>query len=199
MNARNFKAEWDKISVQNTTLRIAVAALAVVVVALSLVVSALYNKQRVVFVPPTVDREFYIAGDSPSASYLEMMGEFVADKIMNFTSSNVLPRFNSILPFLSPANYNEVKTMLAKQADSITKANISQVFFVSRADVNEELKTIGVAGAIRRVVADQIAAEKPAVVWIKYRFKGGKFEIDAITVSTDSSENPYKPGGSTGK
>ena len=193
MDSRYFKAEWDKISVQNVTMRITMAALVVALIAQTLVIVALYNKQRVVFVPPKVDREFYIAGDVPSTSYLEMMGEFLGDKLMNFTSSNVLSRFNSVLPFLSPANYNDIKTLLARQAESITKANISQVFFFSKAEVNEKFHTIGVQGSIRRIVVDQVSAEKPAILWIQYGFKGGKFEVNSITVSTESNKNPYDP------
>jgi len=194
MEWSNFKAVWDKCSSQNITLRIALAALTLAIIAQSLVIVALYDKQRVVFVPPKIDREFYIASDGPSTSYLEMMGDHIASRVMVFTSSNVLPRFNSILPLLSPANYNEVKTMLARQAESIIKANISQIFYTSKIVVDEKLQTIGVFGAMRTMVVDQVSAEKTSVLWIKYRFVGGKFEIESLHVSSENPNNPFKPG-----
>lgn len=197
MNWINFRARWDQLSVQNITLRFTIVSLLFVIITQSLVIAALYNKQRVVFIPPKVDREFYIASEGPSASYLQMMGEYTAGQLMNFTSSNVISRFNSILPLLSSANHNNIKTMLTRQAESVIKANISQVFFPKKFDVDEKLKTIGIFGPVRRIVVDQVTAEKDAVLWIKYVFTGGKFEIEALSFSTENADNPYRPGAVT--
>lgn len=192
MNLRNFLNRWDATIVQNQTLRVAVFSLALVSVVQLLVIVHLYNKQRVVFVPPIVDREFGITSDTADKAYIEMMSEQVTERIMNITPSNVVNRFNSILQFLAPATYTETRASLVKQADTISRNNVSQIFYHMKTTVDQQNKVVGVWGEVKRSVGDTITSRGMNIVWIKYHFVGGKYQIDEITV-TDSNTNPYAP------
>ena len=80
MEWNRFRNSWDNLISSSRSLAIATAALAVANIFLASSLISKTSNQKVIVIPPNVNKEFWVSGDKLSASYLEMVGNFIADK-----------------------------------------------------------------------------------------------------------------------
>src|SRR5690348_9809428 len=68
----------------------------------------LSSHQRVVVMPPSVHKTFWVEDERVSAEYLEQMGYFLMQLILNVTPQSVDHQSKVLLQYAAPAAYGEL-------------------------------------------------------------------------------------------
>ena len=101
---------YNRILIERNRLLIALSITGGLSLLLGFSVFCLVGKERVVIVPPIVNRDFWVATDTVSDSYLEQMAEFFAGLLLNVTPNSFATRSEHLLQHVAPNAYPTLKT-----------------------------------------------------------------------------------------
>ena len=112
---------------------------------LLLAVSALRlaGHERVVLVPPTIHKSFWVEAERVSPEYLEQMGYFLLQLTLNVTPQSVDQQAKLLLQYAAPASYGELRTALAAAAERIKRDSAATVFSAQDISVDAERLRVG--------------------------------------------------------
>ncbi len=129
MDSAFLKATAQKLLVQRSIFLFFSAVLSVAVVLLALLL--FFKKERVVIVP-TSGPSLWIEDSRVSEGYMDKMGFFLADILLNRSPSDVDKKNQVILEHVHPMFYHEIKKQLQAERASIIKNNQSYFFRTER-------------------------------------------------------------------
>jgi conjugal transfer pilus assembly protein TraE len=182
MNREVFEKDIQSLRMQRVYLGLLCILLAV---ALSVGALFLFSKEeRVIVVPPVVDKPFWVENNKVSVSYLEQFGTFLSGMVLSKTPSTAQAQRNSILKYTTANFYGALKQRLLEEEEKIKKQNASIVFFTT--GVTPNLKNLEVYLEGERVffVGDKKISTKKE----KYRFSFS-YEFGALRLSGVSYED----------
>ena len=131
MKTQNLRQNYHKVLRERNRLFIAFSVAGGLSMLLGLTNFYLVGKERVVVVPPIVSRDFWIATDSVSDSYLEQMTEFFAGLLLNVTPNSFSVRAEHLLQHVEPKAYPAIKAQLVEQQMEIQRRAMSTSFHPS--------------------------------------------------------------------
>lgn len=134
----------------------------------------------VLVLPPRVDREFWVSGDELSKAYLEQVGYFVSDRLLNVSSANVESSISAIYPFLT-TNINEVKAIkefFANYINTIKGQDIVQSFHPLKVVITEN--SVSVEGILHKVSGNVYIGNERKILTLFYEVKNGRFMIKEV-------------------
>ncbi|MEM2126173.1 MAG: type IV conjugative transfer system protein TraE [Candidatus Methanosuratincola sp.] len=173
--------EWKSALAENFFLRVLCLVLAV---GLTCDVLFFRKKDRIVVIPPRVEREFWVDEKGASESYIEQMAVFFATLIGNMSPLNADYNTQVIGRYIDHKSYPTVKTELASQALYFRKNNITQSFFPEGTRINIPEGTAEVVGTVIRYVGSVKISQEKMVV----RMKIG---VDKYTVKLEELYTDY--------
>lgn len=118
--------------------------LALVVLTLSLF---LFNKkERVVIVPPVVEREFWVDSYTVSSSYLEQFGVFIGQLVLGKSVQSAPSQRAILLRHTAPSYAGPLRQKLIEEEEFLKKQNASYVFFPSQVRVDPTQMEVHLTG-----------------------------------------------------
>jgi len=178
-----FKFKMDKYIYENWSFRIITLGLLGVIIFQQYLISNRINNKRIVFMPPKIiTKQFWVAGNQVSKTYLQEMGKFIVFNLMNITKEFAKDNMNNLLILVPPSHYYNIKASLMQQMKYVTENAISRIFFPSRVDVNKK-GLIKVIGIVKDIISDNIIKSEQNTIEIRYRIIQGRFWIYSIKVS----------------
>ncbi|MCK4934346.1 MAG: type IV conjugative transfer system protein TraE [Simkaniaceae bacterium] len=106
----------------------------------------LFNKNEKVIVVPTIGASFWIENTQTSSTYLENMGTFLSDLLLNRSPADVEWKNKTLLSHIHPAYYHEISQILKEEKTNILKQNQSIVFRPLRSFVDTASKQFIIEG-----------------------------------------------------
>lgn len=200
MDFKLFKNYKDNILSQNAILKFSVVLMAVSNLYLVTQLVNNSNSQKTVFLPPqNTYKEFWVSGDVVSDSYKQMIGNFIAQNMLNISYNNANLIVSNILPLVYSSTYKDVRLELKKMVNYIISNDISRSFFISKIDITQKDKII-VHGSITDFITSKVLRNKDVSLEIDYTVKYGQFfivnlklnglvELDATKDNTTTEEN----------
>lgn len=125
MDNSTFKQNTGKLVSQRNCFLLFSFILCIAVVLLS---ALLFSKNERIVVIPTNGPSFWIEEGKVSATYLEKMGVFLSDLLLNRTPSDVEKKNQIILEYVHPIFYPEIKAILSQEKEAILKGQQSYFF-----------------------------------------------------------------------
>lgn len=178
MTLFNHKNEKDTTIKQNLLLKTILIAQSLLIAILVMTVVYKTNSQRTVFIPPqTTYKEFWVSGDVVSKSYLEMIGNFVAQNLLSVTRDNAEVTMGNILPLVDSSSFNDVKLELRKMHKYIIENNIARTFHFQSVESNMETSQIIVYGMLSDSISNKVLKSRQATLTISYKVSYGQFYI----------------------
>lgn len=129
------KKGTEKLVAQRNCFLFFSAALSIAVILLSVL---LFFKNERVVVVPTAGPSFWIEDKRVSSGYLEKMGYFLSDLLLNRTPADVDKKNQIILEYVHPAFYQEIRKVLSQEKENILKGQQSFFFRTERSYVDQE-------------------------------------------------------------
>jgi len=173
---------WEKLDRENRVLKLGFLALLIIFAIQAYLVIKLYDRKTVVVLPPKVEKEFWVAGDSLSRSYLEQVSYFIADRLLNVSPENVKSSIDMVLPFLTtePENLKKIREQLVEYAREIVDNDIYQSFYPMRfliARDRNKRPFMRVEGILRRTSGDVYLGQQKAVLDLFFKVRNGRLII----------------------
>lgn len=135
MNTDEFKKSIQKATGQrNIFLMFSVAQM----VTLIILASCVFLKKERIVVVPTAGPSYWIEDNKVSHVYLEKMGVYLSDILLNRSPSDVDKKNQLILEHVHPAFYHGIRKQLILEKESMLKSNQSYFFRAGRSYVAGE-------------------------------------------------------------
>lgn len=148
-------------------------------------VFCLVGKERVVIVPPIVNRDFWVATDTVSDSYLEQMAEFFAGLLLNVTPNSFATRGEHLLQHVAPNAYPTLKTQLVEQKIELERRAMSTTFHPSSFKVDRKKLLVELKGELKILVGKAPVESQIKTYRIQFSQHHGRLYIQQF------SEVPY--------
>ena len=140
----------------------------------------LAGRERVVLVPPTIHKTFWIESDRVSGEYLEQMAYFLMQLTLNVTPQSVEHQAKVLLQYAAPASFGELRTALLAAGERLKRDGASTVFSAQELAVDERALRVGVRGQLTTFVSDRRVSEVSKGYAIELQYSGGRVFLKAF-------------------
>ncbi len=155
----------------------------------------LAGHERIVVVPPTIHKTFWVESERVSSEYLEQMGYFLMQLTLNVTPQSVDHQAKVLLQYAAPASFGELRTALLTAAERLKRDGASTVFSPQDLSVDERALRVGVRGQLTTFISDRRVSEVSKGYAIELQYSGGRVFLKAFreTNPNDPLENQPRP------
>jgi len=169
--------EWKSALAENFFLRVLC-----LVLALAVVINVLFfrSKDRIILVPPKMEKAAWVDQDKVSESYLEQTGVFFATFAGNMSPINAEYNAKLLLEHTVPTAAAELKNEVTSQAAYFKKNNVTQAFFPEGVKVDSEKNFVSIEGQVIRYVGSTKIAQERAIINVKFKVKNYSIKIDEL-------------------
>ncbi|MDN3505449.1 MAG: TraE/TraK family type IV conjugative transfer system protein [Rhabdochlamydiaceae bacterium] len=143
MNIQSMSTFFKRVVHQRNIFFLFSSILLVVVCIETVMLSA--RKEKIVIVP-TNGHSYWINGDNVSDSYIDGMGTFLTDLLLNKSPADVSWKMQKILQHVHPNYYHKVKKKLSEEKELINKQGQSYVFRPTRSHIDRTNKLFFIEG-----------------------------------------------------
>jgi conjugal transfer pilus assembly protein TraE len=166
-------------------LLLASTAANVVLAALALHAS---GRERIVVVPPTINKTFWVEPERVSAEYLQQMGYFLMQLVLNVTPQSADHQSRVLLQYAAPAAFGELRNQLATSTERVKRDGAATVFSAQDISVDERNLKVGLRGQLTTYVSERRISEVMKGYLIEFQTTGGR-----LTVAAFRETNPNDP------
>jgi type IV conjugative transfer system protein TraE len=153
---------------------------AVIILLQAVTIFVMSNHVRVIITPTEIREEFWLEPKEVSSSYLSQMSFVFASLMFDVTPESLVAKQDTILSFVDPAYYGEMKGQLVKEAQELKKRQISRFFSVISHEVNNSEKWVKVMGDMTTLVGREKVETKRTIYKFQYRYKSGRLFVSDI-------------------
>ena len=179
------KLEWLRADIASarraTTLLAALLAGSMLAnVALAVLGMRLADRERVVMVPPTIHKSFWVEADRVSGEYLEQMAYFLMQLTLDVTPQSVDHQAGVLMQYAAPAAYGDLRASMTATAERIKHDGASTVFSAQNVVVDEAAQRVGVSGQLTTFISDRRVSEVSKGYAIELQYTGGRIFLKAF-------------------
>ncbi len=169
--------EWKSALAENFFLRVLT-----LVMAAALVVNTIFfrNKDRIIVVPPKVEKSVWVENDKVSESYLEQMGVFFATFAGNMSPVNAEYNAKVLAEYSNPQASAELKNEIASQGAYFKKNNITQAFFPETVKVDAAKNQVSVSGPAIRYIGSTKVSQENIIMTVRFKVKDYGVKIEEL-------------------
>jgi conjugal transfer pilus assembly protein TraE len=187
------RLEWlraDIASARRATTFLAVLLTASLLanVVLALLSVRLADRERVVMVPPTIHKTFWVEAERVSGEYLQQMAYFLMQLTLDVTPQSVDHQANVLMQYAAPASYGELRAAMLATAERLKRDGASTVFSAQDVVVDEAAQRVGVRGQLATFISDRRISEVSKGYVIELQYAGGR-----VFLKTFRETNPNDP------
>ncbi|WP_068470643.1 type IV conjugative transfer system protein TraE [Candidatus Protochlamydia phocaeensis] len=147
-----------------------------------------FKSDRIVIVPPVIEKEFWVDSNGVSPTYLEQMGCFLGQQLLT-KSAYSAPMQRAILLRHADASYIGIlKQKLLEEEELLKKQSTSYVFYPIETKVNPKTLEVILNGERQVYIAGkQISTDKEAYI-LQFNFSGSKLLLKRVAFFDRSSD-----------
>jgi conjugal transfer pilus assembly protein TraE len=165
---------------------------------LAVFVIRMAGHERIVVVPPTIHKTFWVETDKVSPEYLQQMGYFLMQLTLNVTPQSVDHQSKVLLSYAAPAAFGELRTTLTATAERLKRDGAATVFSAHDVTVDERALKVGVRGQLTTYVSERRVSEIAKGYSIEFQYSAGRIYLKAFreTHPNDPLETQNRPASS---
>jgi conjugal transfer pilus assembly protein TraE len=180
MNLSTYRSHLTKIISQRNGYLVLAGGALIVCLLETMIILLLIGRERIVIVPPTIEKSFWVSAQSVSPEYLSEMTMFFASLRLNMTPENAGLQRETLLRYTDPAYYNSLNSQLVKEADRLNDQHISMAFYSVNIKVNSKKLEAIIEGDLKASVGDAAIPTKRVRYLVGYRYDAGRLLIKSF-------------------
>lgn len=153
----------------------------------------LSSHQRVVVMPPSIHKTFWVEEERVSAEYLEQMGYFLMQLTLNVTPQSVDHQSKVLLRYAAPTAYGELRATLLSAAERLKRDGAATVFSARDLTVDERALRVGIRGQLTTFISDRRVSEVPKGYAIDFQYTAGQIFLKAFRETSPNDPLETKP------
>ena len=138
------------------------------------------GSERVILVPPTVHKTFWVESERVSPEYLEQMGYFLIQLALNVSPQSVDYQSKLLLQYAAPASYGEIKTAMAIVAERLKRDGASTVFNPRSITTDERALKVSIEGSLTTFIGDRRVSEASKAYLVELQYGLGRLTIKSF-------------------
>jgi len=143
MNTIFFKKQIKRLVGQRNVFLLLTLAQSLAIVTLTFALKS--REEKVVLIPPS-GPSYWVEGSKVSPSYLETMGVFLSDLLLNRSPSDADWRNEVFLRYVDPSSYHQIKRSLSSETQGMKHDDTTLVFHPNQTSTNLETLTYTLEG-----------------------------------------------------
>ena len=151
------------------------------------------SHERVVVVPPTVHKTFWVEDERVSAEYLEQMGYFLMQLTLNVTPLSIDHQSKVLLQYAAPAAYGELRTALSSAAERLKRDGAATVFSPRDLIVDERSLKVGIRGQLTTFISDRRVSEVAKGYAVEFQYTAGQIFLKSFRETNPNDPLETKP------
>jgi len=180
MKIQKFLQQSSNLYAENRLLKFVVVCLTIAVIISGIFSYAALSYQRVVILPPVTDKRIEITGNSVNENYIRLFTRYTMNLLNNYTPGIAPGQFDELLSLASPSFFPTFQTTLDNMKDTISKLNLTSVFYPQALNIDTEKKVIEVMG-IQKHFSDAVMVDNGKKKYqITYVIINGRFYINGL-------------------
>jgi len=175
------RSQLEKVFAQrNGYMLLALGSLLICFVQIMVIVF-LIGREKIILVPPTIEKSFWVSAQHVSPDYLAEMTTFFAALRLNLTQESAQTQRDVLLRYADPVSYNALKSQLIQEADHISEQNMSLAFFPI-ADVKTDMKHFKaiIEGDLKSYMGDALVSSVRTRYLVTYHYHAGRLFIKSF-------------------
>lgn len=144
---------------------------------MALTLGLLVQKQRIILIPPTIKRSFWVEGEEVSPEYLEEMSLFMAHQILDLSPGSAARQKDLVLSYVSSAFYNPLKKRLEEEEAYLKKEQVSTSFKAEHVEVDTKTLSVKIRGTMTHYVASQKIKSMQEEYGLTFGFEGSRLKL----------------------
>jgi len=151
------------------------------------------GRERVVVVPPTIHKTFWVEDERVSAEYLEQMAYFLMQLTLNVSPLSVDHQSKVMLQYAAPAAYGELRTALSSAAERLKRDGAATVFSPRDLIVDERFLKVGIRGQLTTFISDRRVSEVAKGYAIEFQYTAGRIFLKSFRETNPNDPLETKP------
>lgn len=148
----------------------------------------LFRSERIVVVPPDINREFWVEKNKVSASYLEEMALVFANFILESSPESAAYKREIILRNTASESYGPLKIRLLEDEKQLKKEHVATSFQANSVKVNPNKLSVELTGDLLRFVGDKRISQSRDTYQFQFDYRVGRLLIKSFKlVASDES------------
>ena len=131
--------------------------------------------EKVVVLPPVIQKDIWIKGNAVSESYLEEWALYLSNLLLNVSKHTIGYQSELALRHVSPELSGKMQVQFKKDAENLTKNNATTTFLPKEIVVDEQKLTVRVTGMFATYVGKEQVSSHEQTYTLKFVFNKGRF------------------------
>lgn len=151
------------------------------------VIFALHDNQRIVLIPPQLEKSAWVESKKVSQGYLESLTQFHLSLLLNTTPKSIEFQQEQILRHVAPRYYGLVKAKLLEDQLHLKQKNVSSVFYPINMKTDATKLNVEVTGDFTALVGKTQTQSNRKTYVIRYENHNGKLLIKSFEEVRDEN------------
>jgi conjugal transfer pilus assembly protein TraE len=163
-----------------TFLRVLVFGLLVII---ALVGALLYRTlwmEKTIIVPPSIQKSFWVNGDSVSKSYLEQMAYWYAGLALTVSPATGNYQKDLFLRYATPAGSGQLAAEMTARLEYMAKNNTATMFTAQTLTTDEKLMKVAITGDLETFVGDKRISSKHTIYVVGFKYINEKLFVNEL-------------------
>lgn len=131
--------------------------------------------EKVIVLPPVIQKDIWIKGNTVSESYLEEWALYLSNLLLNVSKHTIGYQSELALRHVSPELSGKLQVQFKKDAENLTKNNATITFLPKEIVVDEQKLTVRVTGMFTTYVGKEQVSSHEHTYALKFIFNKGRF------------------------
>lgn len=148
---------------------------------LSLIIAFLIGREKIILVPPSINKTFWVSSNAVSPEYLQEMASFFAFLRFNVTPANASTQREMLLNYVEPSLYNDFNAALIKEADTLNNEHMTLSFYPIETKVDSKNLRVLITGDLVSTIGDITLTPKRMHYLLSFRYTEGRLWVSAFS------------------
>ena len=180
MYIKKFVNYIDNLKAENRLLKFVIVVIGAGCVVSSMVSLKAVRYQKVIILPPAVDKRIVIQGSSVNTEYIELFSKYAMGLLLNYTPQIYDDQITDLLKLTSPRYYPALNRKMIEMKENVKRLTITSVFYPQILRINQENQEIKILGLRIQTAQGQEIERAEKIYILKYEMINGRFYVDGI-------------------
>lgn len=181
MDFNNLNNDLRELRRRNHALGAAAGGLVLCLILSLVAIVSVVGNEKVVLVPPAINKTFWVTKDTASGEYLEEMAGFVSWLILDVTPDTIDWKKKILLNYVGPDDSAAVKTRMDLEAARLRRISGSTSFLIQQLASSEKDQSVVLTGRLRKQINGQDVGEPETKSYLaQFRYTGGRIHVQAF-------------------
>ena len=126
------------------------------------------HRERIVVIPPRLDKEFWVRGAMVSDSYLEQTAVYMTELALSYSPDNVRYRVRQVLLHADASAHGALSAVLEADAERIERNRVSAVFYPQSVRLRAAAHSAAIYGVHTRMIAGKVVDSRQTAVVVRF-------------------------------